>query len=302
MPRTIKIGTRKFTVLFPDLLRALTPGERKALKEDIEERHSVEVAVVVDEDDGIIDGIHRLAIAAEIGLTAVPCALRAGLTLDQKRDLAEALNIRRRHLTREEMREEIAKRLKEEPDASNRKIAEEVGADHQTVAASRENLEANGEIPRVEKTTGKDGKAQDRPQKKSKKSGGEFPHPGEVEISQIPTLEPRLDKNGKPWPERAFPALDCLEDFDALARQFSTLSAAVTAMSKRPIALHLNAAAIAESLQKHRKVISQARPYAVCPKCDGAGTVEGEQGISHCEWCRSGGWVTKDTYERHGGK
>ena len=53
----------------------------------------------------------------------------------------------------------IAKLLKVMPDKSNRQIAAIVDCDHKTVAAVRAELEATGEIPQLEKTIGKDGKA-----------------------------------------------------------------------------------------------------------------------------------------------
>ena len=67
-------------------------------------------------------------------------------------------NLRRRHLTAEQKRELVAKLLKATPEKSNRQIAEAVNVDHKTVASVRAEKQATGEIPRLTKTLGKDGK------------------------------------------------------------------------------------------------------------------------------------------------
>jgi len=72
-------------------------------------------------------------------------------------------NIHRRHLTREQKRDLVAKLLKATPERSNRQIAETVKADHKTVASVRAEKEASGEIPQLIATVGKDGKMRKRP-------------------------------------------------------------------------------------------------------------------------------------------
>jgi hypothetical protein len=69
-------------------------------------------------------------------------------------------NIHRRHLTPEQRRELIAKLLKADPGKSNRQIAETVKADHKTVGAVRQEQEARGEIPHVEKRIDTKGREQ----------------------------------------------------------------------------------------------------------------------------------------------
>jgi hypothetical protein len=69
-----------------------------------------------------------------------------------------SLNIRRRHLTAEQKRVLIANVLKAKPETSNVQIARQVKVDDKTVANVRTGLEATSEIPRLEKTVGKDGK------------------------------------------------------------------------------------------------------------------------------------------------
>jgi hypothetical protein len=70
-----------------------------------------------------------------------------------------AVNIDRRHLTAEDKRKVIAAWLKAKPEKSNRTIAKQTKVDHKTVGAVREQMESTGEIPQLEKTVGKDGKA-----------------------------------------------------------------------------------------------------------------------------------------------
>jgi hypothetical protein len=181
--QTIVVGGQRFKVLFPDLLRELAAAERAGLRQSIQDSGRVEVAVVVDEDNGIIDGINRMTLAAELGIMDVPLDVRSGLTLDQKEDLAWALNDHRRHQTQEEKRAAIARRLKSRPEQSNRQTAAAVGVDHKTVAAVREDLEATGEIPQLERTEGADGKA--RP---ATRPACHTPRPPAVLATPLPAL------------------------------------------------------------------------------------------------------------------
>jgi hypothetical protein len=74
-------------------------------------------------------------------------------------DYVLSANLRRRHLTGEQKRELIAKVLKAKPEASNVVIAKQTKTTDKTVAKVRRKLESTSEIPRLEKTTGADGKA-----------------------------------------------------------------------------------------------------------------------------------------------
>lgn len=167
----VKVSDQTFTLLFHDLLRPLSESEISGLREDIRRRGEILVPIVTDENYGVIDGGHRITIAGELGLTDVPIEIRPGLTLEEKRSLALALNEHRRHLSQEEKRDLIARRLKATPERSNRQIAEEVGASPTTVGSVREELEATVQIGQLDRTTGKDGKS--RPAKVRAESVGD---------------------------------------------------------------------------------------------------------------------------------
>jgi hypothetical protein len=77
-------------------------------------------------------------------------------------------NAHRRHLTPDQKREVIAALLKANPSQSDRSIAKTVKVDNKTVGAKRTQMEATGEIPQLEKRTGKDGKARKPPRPKAK--------------------------------------------------------------------------------------------------------------------------------------
>src|SRR5262249_6841284 len=133
---------------YADILRPLDPEERADLKKDIQDR-GVLVPVVVDEHHNVLDGQHRLEIAAELGLTEVPVDVKKGLTDDQKRSHAEGSTRNRRHLTRDEKRAVLERRLRANPELSDRTIAAQVHVDHKTVNGVRAELEGRGEIPHV---------------------------------------------------------------------------------------------------------------------------------------------------------
>jgi ParB-like chromosome segregation protein Spo0J len=143
----------KFQVLPP-----LAPDDFELLKADID-ANGVQVAVEYDEDGNILDGHHRVRACKELGIDEWPRVVRTGLTEAKKRNHARSLNLARRHLTRDQKRELIAAQLVDTPECSARQIATGLGVDHKTVASVREDLVATGEIPQLEKTTGKDGKA-----------------------------------------------------------------------------------------------------------------------------------------------
>jgi hypothetical protein len=117
------------------LLPPLTAEEYAALREDIA-ANGIRVPVDVDEDGQILDGHHRQAIAADLG---IPCPTRvvAGLTEDDKRAHALAVNSHRRALTVAQRRELAAAELERDPFRSDRAIGRLVGVDHKTVGAIR---------------------------------------------------------------------------------------------------------------------------------------------------------------------
>jgi hypothetical protein len=105
-------------------------------------------------------------------------------------------NIHRRHLTRDQKRECIAKILKANAEESNRRIAELSKADDKTVAKVRAELEATAEIPQLKKTKGKDGK--ERPTRKKVSAGG-----SEKPTHALIDSRPALDMGVKSESEKA---------------------------------------------------------------------------------------------------
>ena len=106
----------------------------------------------------IIDGNYRRAIADELGYDC-PEIVQEGLTDDEKRTLARALNLARRQLTQEQKRQLVADQLRETPNRSNRLIGKQLGVHHATVASVRSEMEGTGQIDQLERTVGNDGKA-----------------------------------------------------------------------------------------------------------------------------------------------
>ena len=68
------------------MLPALTDEEYAALKDDIRE-HGILVPVIVDEANEILDGVHRVRIATELGIEP-PVVRHEGLTDERKLHLA----------------------------------------------------------------------------------------------------------------------------------------------------------------------------------------------------------------------
>jgi hypothetical protein len=130
--------------------------EFKALVEDIRTNGLLESIVMFEQK--ILDGRNRWRAARLAGYTfketdfvELPKGVDPTLYVISK-------NIRRRHISPEERRKIIVKLLKLNPEASDRQIGIVTGVDHKTVGAVRAETEATGEIPQLEKRTGRDGK------------------------------------------------------------------------------------------------------------------------------------------------
>lgn len=135
----------------------LSADEYEALKADIAAR-GVMVPVEYDEEGNILDGHHRVAICGELGLSQWPRLIRYGLAEQEKRRHARRLNLDRRHLDQAARRKLIEDDLRETPEASNRKIAADLGVDDKTVGAARARLESTAEIPQLKERQGRDKK------------------------------------------------------------------------------------------------------------------------------------------------
>jgi hypothetical protein len=117
-----------------------------------------------------------------------------GSFVDDEYSFVISANIHRRHLTAEQRRDLIAKVLKANPDQSNRQVAEQVKADDKTVAKVRKELEATAEIPQLEKTVGKDGKARKQTAKRAyKKVAQDAGHGSAEEARRQATIEAIAD-------------------------------------------------------------------------------------------------------------
>ena len=159
-PPTVVVEGVIYRLPFADLLPPLGETELEALRADIAERQAVIVPIVIDEARNVIDGANRLRIAAGLGIRKVPVEIRVGLSDADKQQLAEDLNLHRRHLTREQMRLFVERRLVRTPEQSNNKIAAEFGVDDKTVGAVRRTLERRSEIPNVATVTDTLGRVQ----------------------------------------------------------------------------------------------------------------------------------------------
>ncbi len=141
--------------------------EYRSLKADIAE-HGVRVPVVLDEEDNILDGHHRVQAWTELKeegreVPDYPVEVHSDLkTSAEKTELAWKLNMQRRHLNRAQKRDIIAAKLRQSPEWSNNRIGALLGVDSVTVSSARLLLESTSEIPKLEKLVGADGKERPR--------------------------------------------------------------------------------------------------------------------------------------------
>jgi len=135
------------------LMPPLSQEEYEALKADIAER-GVQVPVEYDEQGNILDGHHRVRACKELGIGEWPSVIRRGMSEEGKVEHALALNLSRRHLSREQ-RQELVVNLRGQG-WSLRRIAAKLGVSDFTV---RKDIEDSGAIKHAPATvTGVDGK------------------------------------------------------------------------------------------------------------------------------------------------
>ena len=160
-PRPRRSRTRKNTRYEPVLgLPSLPPEQYAALRDNIA-FNGVLVPILVDGNGQvrlIIDGNHRKGIADELGYDC-PEIFKDGLSHQEKRTLARALNLARRQLDQAGKRAIVADQLRETPGRSNRWVGKQLGVHHATVASVRADLEGTGQIIQLERTVGADGKS-----------------------------------------------------------------------------------------------------------------------------------------------
>ena len=321
---TVMIGKRKFTILFPDLLRPLTDSEGESLKRSIR-KNGVQVPVVVDEEHGVIDGGNRLRLAAEENIKDIPTVLRKGLSDEEKRELAISLNADRRQLTakeREQLAQERRERIAERREAgeSLRTIAEKEGVSVVQVQRDLENLSTvpGGTVePKDGKVTGKDGRTRRATPKKPPEKEREPGEDDDVFDQRDAERDARKRQRNKPKPARkdAFGHVipehlrdlfgdtvlsDCITDLDEakkiLVRVNERLRRKVTHYPFVQAKDAYDALADAEhAAQLAIDSIKPGIPYAVCPACQG-------EDISKCKKCRFGGhvpeWRTNELLEQ----
>ena len=151
--RSQRNGRPKYQPL-PDL----PPDEFEILKADIAQR-GLQYPVIQDEKGNTLDGHQRERALRELGIKNYPVKVIAGLSSEEKRHYALAINIKRRSLTTAQKRTLIEQELRRTPDIANNWWAEILAVDKATVAAARRRLEATCEIPKLKKLRGKDGKS-----------------------------------------------------------------------------------------------------------------------------------------------
>lgn len=191
----------------------LSAEEYQELYEDIK-ANGVLVPIVVDEDEVIIDGHHRAKIAAELG---IPCPeeMIEDKSESEKRNMAFTLNLKRRHLNREQRRALIAESLKADPQLSNREHERRTGSHKNTIQSVREELESTGQIAQSETRLSADGRERpsSQPRREPEPVVPEQPEPTETPIGNIITQDDLAELNQpveKPEPHKTEPRAEAI--------------------------------------------------------------------------------------------
>jgi phage N-6-adenine-methyltransferase len=152
-----------FVCPYADLLPRLGAEARAELRDDIQKRGVVvPVTILYDRVRGcmvVLDGFHRVSIAAELGLPYIPVRqpdFELSLRDEkERRQLALDLNVKRRQLTQEERRAVVIRLAQEQK--SVRQIAETLGVPKSTIHRDLSTVPL-GTVDRPATVIGADGK------------------------------------------------------------------------------------------------------------------------------------------------
>ena len=190
-PETLVFEGWTLYMTYSHLLPPLTPEEYADLKADIEQ-HGMMVPVLLsqtgqDRHYHVLDGQHRLRIAAELGLKWMdfPKTYRNLLTPEEREELALNLNLHRRHLTPEQRRDWALKFRQQ--GMSYRAIGDKLGVDKETVRADvKAATVENSTVELPDRVTGLDGK--ERPATQPKPAPADDPHNPEADKASLRIL------------------------------------------------------------------------------------------------------------------
>jgi len=237
------IGPYGLTIAFR-VMPELDAEAYAELKADIK-ANGIHDPVMIDQEDRVVDGHQRLQIADELGFDSDEIIWNQVHVSDPAagRDMAYRVNAHRRHLTRDQKRDALARSLRADPELSDRAHGERLGVDHKTVGAHRQRLESTGEIPQSATRESRDGRERPATQ----------PH---HEVSSTP--DPTLDSAGAdpravdeqpvrlaPSPTRADRTSDDIEE----ARRREVLVTARHARERILSALRLDTVAIVAGIE-----------------------------------------------------
>lgn len=141
-------------------LPPLLDHEFQNLKDSISER-GCEVPIIVDQLGAIIDGHHRKQACDDLKIFC-PQEIREFNSDAERFELILSLNCRRRQLSREQKRSLIEAHLLRDPEIADNCLGELIGVSKNTIAATRQALEATCQIDKLTKLRGKDGKVRRR--------------------------------------------------------------------------------------------------------------------------------------------
>ncbi len=160
----ITIGHAHFYLRYADWLPPLADDEFAGLRASIQE-HGIQQPVVVyrllNNHFDVIDGLHRLRVAAELGLDLAQVPLNIldqATSVKEQKALAWSLNADRRHLTKEQ-RQARALELRKQG-LSYRAIGEQLGVSHEAARKDVQEATVNElTVQLPERVVSKDGKS-----------------------------------------------------------------------------------------------------------------------------------------------
>lgn len=176
----------------------------------------------------------------------------------------------------------VAKAIQDNPEASNRAIAKELGVSDHTVARVKKKLEEDPEAfrdPVVETYT--------HANHQSSSNGHGFQRIDLDEDTEEEESEP-VDSKGRELPKSLHEIFESATRFRSLIQRIGAMQTEVEELRKTPAGFRLPVSQIKSDLDNAQSGIKLAMPYVLCPDCNGK--------PKGCEYCKERGWLPEGAW------
>lgn len=235
------------------------------------------------------EGFHRAAGYAKAGVKKVKCEVRKGERRDALRNACGSNATHGLRRTNADKRRAVEILIKEFPEWSNRRIADEAAVTHAFVNGIRKTNDQTGNVETVSTPESENASetAVSAPAGGSESEGGETPN--------APQSDPQTEQEDAPGEEQeeARESLDQGKEFvvsvEDLCRDIDRVAARMKGLKASRFCYSMHVDSAVAQVEAARKTLWQGRPSHVCPYCKGE--------PDGCRACNNTGRVKRSTHD-----